>query len=364
MGLFHVFVDGPIDDSPEALRRLAEAMHQRYGLVTSDLLGRLAKGRFRVKGNIDEKTANVYARDLEAIGARVTVEPSDGERDRSGLINLPPVESSRAGEPTPAGGTPRARPTSGAPGTRPSSGKLGPVIERTKQQHDDRRDQLSARGATTKAPLGVDRPAAASNPPPLGERERPSAVALGAAGPSNAAIRVPGPSVDLDLGAAGGSGEVGARHAHVEAGDFDLGAPGATIPIRNTPIPTSGMALGASGVGISLPERGGGRLPAPAPLDLGAPGAATEPYPVGPDGTPLLPRTRSTTPSAPPSGAARTTTLSPGARSPFGEPPPAPSTARTTTSARSPFGEPPPAPRSPFGEPAPAPSTARTTTSA
>ncbi|MCW5806776.1 MAG: hypothetical protein KIT31_30735, partial [Deltaproteobacteria bacterium] len=151
MGLFHVFVDGPIDDSPEALRRLAEAMHQRYGLVTSDLLGRLAKGRFRVKGNIDEKTANVYARDLEAIGARVTVEPSDGERDRSGLINLPPVESSRAGEPTPAGGTPRARPTSGAPGTRPSSGKLGPVIERTKQQHDDRRDQLSARGATTKA---------------------------------------------------------------------------------------------------------------------------------------------------------------------------------------------------------------------
>jgi hypothetical protein len=114
-GQYHVFVEGPIDASPGADEALARAMQQRYGLPASDVLARLRKGRFRVKGNIDERTAGAYARDLARIGARVVVEelPDAGPARSSGALDLHGS--------TPSGGIPRA--------TTPPGGVTAPPAE-------------------------------------------------------------------------------------------------------------------------------------------------------------------------------------------------------------------------------------------
>lgn len=100
MATFNVFVEGAVDDSPMGLPQLAEAMSQRYGLVASDLVSRLRRGRFRVKSAVEAATAERLKRDLEAIGARVLVEDS--------AIS------------------PTATPVAGVPTTPPSSLSLSP----------------------------------------------------------------------------------------------------------------------------------------------------------------------------------------------------------------------------------------------
>ncbi len=72
--MFHVFVEGATDGSPAGLSRLADAISAHYGIAAPDLLSRLAKGRFRVKGNIDRATAEAYVRDLTRLGARCAIE--------------------------------------------------------------------------------------------------------------------------------------------------------------------------------------------------------------------------------------------------------------------------------------------------
>jgi hypothetical protein len=57
--MFHVYVEGAVDPSPDALKKLAEIMASRYGLPIADVTARLAKGRFRVKANVDRATADV-----------------------------------------------------------------------------------------------------------------------------------------------------------------------------------------------------------------------------------------------------------------------------------------------------------------
>jgi hypothetical protein len=86
--MFHVYVEGPTDPSPDAHKRLAELMASRYGLSVADVTARLAKGRFRVKANVDRATANVYVSDLGKIGAKVVIEaagPADTATPPSGL---------------------------------------------------------------------------------------------------------------------------------------------------------------------------------------------------------------------------------------------------------------------------------------
>jgi hypothetical protein len=75
---YTVFVDGPRDRSPQAIARVAAAMAQRYGLPAADLETRLARGRFKVKANVDRATAEEYARDLERLGARCVVLDGSG----------------------------------------------------------------------------------------------------------------------------------------------------------------------------------------------------------------------------------------------------------------------------------------------
>lgn len=72
--MFHVYVEGVTGTGPDAVRQLSDAMANRYGLPAAEVHARLTRGRFRVKANVDEATANLYARDLEAIGARVRIE--------------------------------------------------------------------------------------------------------------------------------------------------------------------------------------------------------------------------------------------------------------------------------------------------
>jgi len=131
MAMFDVYVEGATDPSPEATRRLAEVMSQRYGLPANDLVSRLTKGRFRVKANIDQQTARAYASDLETIGARVTVTETRGSTlppPRPG-VSQPPA--SRSVLPGPSSPPPANRPQP----SQPSPVRPGPSVPPGNQQY-------------------------------------------------------------------------------------------------------------------------------------------------------------------------------------------------------------------------------------
>ncbi len=112
MATFHVYVEGARDSSPDAVRTLAQAISTRFGLPAADLLSRLTAGRFRVKANVDKATADTYKRALEDVGARVTIEESDGSRASN--PSLSPVNLRGATQPPPraqATTPPRGQPT-------------------------------------------------------------------------------------------------------------------------------------------------------------------------------------------------------------------------------------------------------------
>lgn len=127
--MFDVYVEGAVDPSPEATSRLAEVMSQRYGLPATDLVSRLAKGRFRVKANIDEQSATTYAKDLETIGARVTVaEARVGSTlppPRAGVSQPPANRPQNSSQPFRAGSS---LPPSNRPQTPSSRPPIGGVI--------------------------------------------------------------------------------------------------------------------------------------------------------------------------------------------------------------------------------------------
>jgi hypothetical protein len=121
MAAFHVFVEGATDGSSAGLSRLADAIAKHYGLPAADLLARLQKGRFRVKGNIDRPTAETYVRDLEKLGARCAIEAATAENSqRTTPIPFPAVKPPADAAPAklPAGAVlpPRApTPPAGSP---------------------------------------------------------------------------------------------------------------------------------------------------------------------------------------------------------------------------------------------------------
>jgi len=120
--MFHVFVEGAADASPEGLTRLANAMASKYGLPAAELRARLQAGRFRVKGNVDRQTAVSYMRDLEILGARCAIE----EATAANSMATPPAGVPVARPSTPPAGTPAARPSTpnaltDQPPSRPSA---------------------------------------------------------------------------------------------------------------------------------------------------------------------------------------------------------------------------------------------------
>ncbi len=97
--MFHVFVEGAADGTAEGAQRLAEAIASHYGLPAADMLARLRSGRFRVKGNVDRATADSYVRDLQALGARCTIEEANAVNSLPtpvpGSLQRPPAAPSR-----------------------------------------------------------------------------------------------------------------------------------------------------------------------------------------------------------------------------------------------------------------------------
>lgn len=118
MAAFHVFVEGPTDRSPTGVARLAEAIGNHYGIPSADLHTRLLKGRVRVKANADRETADLYARDLERLGAICTIEEANA--DNSQRTTPLPFPATRPATP-PAGMPAVPSALAGAPPSRPSA---------------------------------------------------------------------------------------------------------------------------------------------------------------------------------------------------------------------------------------------------
>jgi hypothetical protein len=121
---FHVFVDGAIEAGAAALRQLAEAMAERYGLPAAELEARLARGRFRVKANVDRETAATYLQDLEAIGARCVVVDAAADAARTSSPSLAPATApSRPSSSSLPPATAPSRPAASSlpPATKPAS---------------------------------------------------------------------------------------------------------------------------------------------------------------------------------------------------------------------------------------------------
>jgi hypothetical protein len=115
---FHVFVEGATDGTPAGVERLANAIARHYGLPAEELLARLQKGRFRVKGNVDRALADKYRRDLERLGARCVIEAATAENSaRATPLPFPAVRPA-----TPPAGVPEA----GSPSTPSPLGDAAP----------------------------------------------------------------------------------------------------------------------------------------------------------------------------------------------------------------------------------------------
>ncbi len=184
---FHVYVEGASGASPGALRKLAEAMSTRYGVPATDLEARLSRGRFRVKANVDRATADELLRDLEAIGARATIEDASAPTRPSGPLATQPARATtppptaarstlppptRPGPSTPPAGTPYQSGLSAAFSTEPSAAASLGALEQTG-------------GSFSLASLdGVDSPGGSAAPseevlaasfgPPQGQAPRPA----------------------------------------------------------------------------------------------------------------------------------------------------------------------------------------------
>jgi hypothetical protein len=127
MAAFHVFVEGATDASATGLAALADAIAGHYGLPAADLLARLQKGRFRVKGNIDRATAETYVADLKRLGARCVIEAATADNSqRTTPIPFPavkpPADVAAPARPTTPSAPPSALPPrTGTPSAPPSA---------------------------------------------------------------------------------------------------------------------------------------------------------------------------------------------------------------------------------------------------
>src|SRR5689334_720157 len=122
--------------APDATRRVSDAMADRYGLSADDVYSLMSKGRFRVKANVDQATADRYAHELEALGARVCIEEiPDSRRQSDGL-------HSRLVEPSPRNHS-ASMSDAGRSGSGPhraernSSGLLRPLREEIRDRAAD-----------------------------------------------------------------------------------------------------------------------------------------------------------------------------------------------------------------------------------
>ncbi len=201
---FHVYVEGASAPSPDALRKLAEAMATRYGVPATDLEARLSRGRFRVKANVDRATADELLRDLAAIGARATIEDASAPTRPSGpLASLParptpPTEArstlpppNRPGPSTPPAGTPYQSGLSAAFSSEPAAAASLGALEQTSGSFSlaslDGVDSPGGSAAPSEAVLAASfGPSQAQAPRPATPSVRPKDVPLDLFAPPDA----------------------------------------------------------------------------------------------------------------------------------------------------------------------------------
>ena len=206
--MFHVYVEGVTGTAPDAVRALSDAMAERYGLPAGELYARLAKGRFRVKANVDLATADTYARDLEAIGARVRVEPAapgSSSAPITAAVRTSPAIVQRSISATPAGvqppavrpaqpplsvlQTPPAEPTqtSSSSGSQLQSAVAPEARDRLQSTQSalppEPRDRPQLMPTLSMLPPQPSRPTLSSLPPPPSDRTPSPASALPPAQP-------------------------------------------------------------------------------------------------------------------------------------------------------------------------------------
>ena len=252
MATFHVYVEGAVDASPDGVRKLAQAISQRYGLPASELMSRLAAGRFRVKANVDKVTAEAYVRALSEVGARVAIEEAleRAQSDVSGRSvssSTPPMNL--RGSTTP-------------PSTKPST--TTPPASRTSTP------ALGQRSGVSSLP-----PANRTSSPALGVPQRSGATALPPSPP-----RTTTPPMQSGLSAAFSGGR-----AQSESGFDALGGGALSLAsvdgAADEPAPSGGafgpppepMAVTLAPEPAKAPAPG---TPKSAPLDLFAPPDAEE----------------------------------------------------------------------------------------
>ena len=138
--MFDVFVEGAVETTPDAVRRLADTMAVKFGLSADDFVARLVRGRVRVKAKVDRSTADAYVRELVKIGARCTVEESrpTAATPPSGVRLTTPPGGLRAATPPTGVRTPPSRaellrtstPPSGVAQTSRTTPPVGSAVQR------------------------------------------------------------------------------------------------------------------------------------------------------------------------------------------------------------------------------------------
>jgi hypothetical protein len=141
---FHVYVEGALDQTPDGVAQLAQAIGTKFGLPATDIATRLSAGRFRVKANVDRATADTFARALQELGARVKI---DEAAPGSGPIAVPPSSTNAARTSSsvlPAPALPRTNTGSALPSPALPRTSTSPALPRTSTGNNAKAAQMSS----------------------------------------------------------------------------------------------------------------------------------------------------------------------------------------------------------------------------
>ena len=194
--MFHVYVEGVTGAAPDAVRKLSDAIAERYGFPAAEIYARLSKGRLRVKSNANRMTADELARDLEAIGARVRIEDANSAASSAALSLRPTVVGAPAVRTSPAivrrssistappmaalpvepSVSARSTKDSVPPPPRASPLPVSPGASSSRPSPSPSSPPLLASSSSALPPQTASRPATSSLPPQPASRSNPSSL--------------------------------------------------------------------------------------------------------------------------------------------------------------------------------------------
>jgi hypothetical protein len=122
---YHVYIERAQDPSPGSLERAAQAIAARYGMPANGIVDRLAKGRFRVKANVDMRTAARFAADLERLGVVCTIVEEDSGAGKAPQAATAPRPPAIPAAPVRSRPPAQVKATLAGTGAAPKAGKSG-----------------------------------------------------------------------------------------------------------------------------------------------------------------------------------------------------------------------------------------------